>query len=342
METIIDGAILLDFFENQPERIPIGTEEENQLWNSFWSFLKSKTNLDVRNYDPSNIFQEAFFKSLTTGRGNSKITVSNTSPIHNEGVIESKKPSSFYCLNEEGEDDVKLLEEKSGFVVAFQKTYKKHWAQLNLLNLDTSLSVRKDAYIKTNEFSSWSQLSNYLSKFTDVVMVDNYIFSSNELIPSNFEKILIELSKATPVRFNLTIYTFEGMEKRKDGQVTELKINGKSLMRQINSIVEENKINCNIQLIIANNRVKEHDRGIFTNYLRIKSGDSFNYFNSKNEVITKGTDIDFVSLTEPNARHAAKNVLEKLNQNIKQLKSVNRLIPNIYGECDNLLLSQFD
>lgn len=173
-----------------------------------------------------------------------------------------------------------------------------------------------------------------MSKFTDVVIVDNYIFSSDELILSNFEKILIELSKATPVRFNLTIYTFEGFDK--------YKIDGRSLIRQINSIVEENKINCNIQLIIADNRVKEHDRGIFTNYLRIKSGDSFNYFDLHGEVITKGTDIDFVSLTEPNARHAAKNVLEKLNQNIKQLKSVNRLIPNIYGECDNLLLSQFD
>lgn len=334
METIIDGAILLDFFKNQPERIPVGTEHENHLWNSFWSFLKSKTNLDVRNYDPANVFQEAFFKSLTTGRGDSKITISNASPIHNEGVIVSKKPSSFYCLNEDSEADIKLMEDKNGFVVAFQETYKKHWAQLSLLNLDTTLSVRKDAYIKTNEFSSWSQLGDYLSKFTDVVIVDNYIFSSNELIPSNFEKILIELGKATPIQFNLTIYTFEGSDK--------YKINGKSLMRQINSIVEENKINCNIQLIIADGRVKEHDRGIFTNYLRIKSGDSFNYFDSHGEVISKGTDIDFVSLTEPNARDAAKNVLGKLNQNIKQLKTVNRLIPNIYGECNNLLLTQFD
>lgn len=331
METIIDGTILLDFFGSQPKQIPIGTEEENQLWNSFWSFLKSKTNLDVRNYDPKDDSQGAFFKCLTTGRGDSKITISNASPIHNEGVVISKKPSSFYCLNEDSEADKKLMEDKNGFVVAFQETYKKHWAQLSLLNRDKTLSVRKDAYIKTNEFSSWSQLGGYLSKFTDVVMVDNYIFSSNELIPSNFEKILIELSKATPVRFNLTIYTFEGVKYKLDGQ---------KLKHNLKNFIKKNKIKCKFQLVIADNRVKEHDRGIFTNYIRIKSGDSFNYFNSQGEVISKGTDIDFISLIEPNERNATRNVLSKVNENIKEL--IERKATSVFGKCNNLLLSQFD
>ena len=60
METIIDGAILLDFFKSQPKQIPFGTEEDNLIWNSFWSYIKSKTDLDVRNYKPDDIFHEAF------------------------------------------------------------------------------------------------------------------------------------------------------------------------------------------------------------------------------------------------------------------------------------------
>ena len=113
-------------------------------------------------------------------------------------------------------------------------------------------------------------------------------------------------------------------------------------MRTLNRIIEERNINCNLQLVLAENEVKEHDRGIFTNYLRIKSGDSFNYFDSYGNVETKGTDITFASMTEPNERAAAKNVLYEVNKNIKYLKQRKVLIPYVYGECVNLLLTQFD
>lgn len=333
METIIDGAILTDFFKNQPQQIPFGTEADNFSWISFWSFLKSKTNLDVRNYDENNVFHEAFFKHLTTGRGDSKIIIGNESPIHKEGVVLAKKPSTLYCINGDDESNKEIIENKNGFIISFLNNYKKQWERLSLVNHDKTLSVREDAYIKSCTLKSWEELDNYLTKFTDVVIVDNYIFSHNDLIPSNFEKILVQLNKATPIKFNLTIYTFEGDKS---------KLNGSILMRKLDSIIEEHGINCNIQLIIADRKVKEHDRGIFTNYLRIKSGDSFNYFDSHGRVKTNGTDIAFASMTEPNERAAAMNVLYEVNENIKYLKERKVLIPFIYGKCDNMLLKQFD
>ena len=333
METIIYGAILLDFFKSQPKQIPFGTEEDNLIWNSFWSYIKSKTDLDVRNYKPDDIFHEAFFKHLTTGRGDSKIVIGNESPIHKEGVVLAKKPSTFYCINGDDESNKEIVENNNGFIISFLNNYKKQWERLSLVNHNKTLSVREDAYIKSNTLKSWDELDNYLTKFTDAVIVDNYIFSHNDLIPSNFEKILVQLNKATPIKFNLTIYTFEG---------DKTKLNGSILMRKLDSIIEEHNINCNIQLIIADRKVKEHDRGIFTNYLRIKSGDSFNYFDSQGRVKTNGTDIAFASMTEPNERAAAMNVLYEVNENIKYLKERKVLIPFIYGECDNRLLTQFD
>ena len=334
METVIDGNILMDFFRNQPKQIPFGTEEDNNAWNSFWSFLKSKTDLDVRNFNSGDSLQEAFLKGLTTGRGDSKISLDNDTPIYNDGCFSARKPSTLYCLYEGDENNKKALDNKNGYVVAFQDNYTHQWERLSLLKHNKTLSVREDAYIKSSTLKSWDELEKYLTKFTDVVIVDNYIFSSDELIPSNFEKILIELSKATPVKFNLTIYTFEGRR--------ESRLNGKMLMRKLNSIVEANNINCNIQLALAFNKVKEHDRGIFTNYLRIKSGDSFNYFNSKGEVITSGTDIDFHSMTDPNLRAAAKNVLHDLNNKLNSMINAKVLVPYVYGECENMLLTQFD
>ena len=333
METIIDGAILTDFFKNQPKQIPFGTEADNFSWISFWSFLKSKTNLDVRNYDENNVFHEAFFKHLTTGRGDSKIIIGNESPIHKEGVVLAKKPSTLYCLNGDDESNKEIIENNNGFIISFLNNYKKQWERLSLVNHDKTLTVREDAYIKSCTLKSWEELDNYLTKFTDVVIVDNYIFSREWLISSNFEKIMVQLNKATPIKFNLTIYTFEGDKS---------KLNGSILMRKLDSIIEEHNINCNIQLIIADRKVKEHDRGIFTNYLRIKSGDSFNYFDSQGRVKTNGTDISFASMAEPNERAAAMNVLYEVNENIKYLKGRKVLVPFIYGECDNRLLTQFD
>lgn len=334
METVIDGNILADFFRSQPRQVPFGTEEDNNTWNSFWNFLKSKTDLDVRNFDSTDSLQEAFFKGLTTGRGDSKISLDNNNPIYNNECFLARRPTTLYCLNEEDENNKKALDDNNGYAVAFQDNYMHQWERLSLLKHNKTLSVREDAYIKSSTLKSWDELEKYLTKFTDVVIVDNYIFSSDELIPSNFEKILIELSKATPVKFNLTIYTFEGRR--------ESRLNGKMLMRKLNSIVEANNINCNIQLALAFNKVKEHDRGIFTNYLRIKSGDSFNYFNSKGEVITSGTDIDFHSMTDPNLRAAAKNVLHDLNNKLNSMINAKVLVPYVYGECENMLLTQFD
>ena len=47
-------------------------------------------------------------------------------------------------------------------------------------------------------------------------------------------------------------------------------------------------------------------------------------------------------MAEPNERAAAMNVLYEVNENIKYLKERKVLIPFIYGECDNRLLTQFD
>lgn len=341
METIIDGAILTDFFKNQPQQIPFGTEADNFSWISFWSFLKSKTNLDVRNYDENNVFHEAFFKHLTTGRGDSKIIIGNESPIHKEGVVLAKKPSTLYCINGDDESNKEIIENNNGFIISFLNNYKKQWERLSLVNHDKTLTVRENAYVKNNTFKSWSMLGDYLTKFTDVVIVDNYILSSDELIPSNFYKILIELGKATPVKFNLTIYTYEGNH--------QFKLKGSNIIRNLKKFIKkyniaceiaEHRINCNIQLVVANRRVIEHDRNIITNYHLINSGDSFNYFDSNENVITKGTDISFSSFTEVDTRASAKNILSKINMNIKELMKSSP--ERIYGKCDNLLLTQFD
>lgn len=363
IDTVIDGGILLDFFTKRPELPPFGEPEDVDLWNSFWRFLQKKTNLDVRNYDKDNRFHKQFFTQLTTGCGNSDIVIPDESPIHKKGKLLSEKLGSFYCIDESDEEYRSKLENENGCVVAFKDNYKKYWEQLILFHLPKTLSVTKDTYLKEYNFESWDLLNNYLTKFTDVVIVDNYIFSwDNDIIAENFQRILINLNKATPVKFNLTIYTYErGLNPRFINQDKEVIIekvneeNAENIIELVERIIKDCGINCSVKLIFADAEVKEHDRGIFTNYLRIKSGHSFNYFYylklivgeerrirlmTRKKIKITDTEIDFFPLVYPNNRGVAAKTLTRINRSIKDIE--HRKPESVYGNCENNLLTQFD
>ena len=327
METFIDGIILSDFFENRPQRTPIGNEYDNERWDSFWKFLKSETDLQINNPNKLSNNHKLFYSSLTTGRGETKIsTTEKAFDSVYKNKIKSKSPFSFFCINEDNEQQQKKYNSKNGYLIGFLKDYISKWERLKLLQLSKVLPVRKN--IEGALFSKWEILGEYLTPFTDAVLVDNYIFSDESLILSNFEQILIQLDCATPVKYNLTIVTFEG---------NKIKLNGPLLFKQLHDIKIKNQLKCDIGLVLATRKVKEHDRGIFTNYLRIMTGDTFNYFNSRNAIIT-GTDISFHSLANPDNMHAARAALSSVKNN-----SINHIVQNfkdthVFGNLKNQLL----
>jgi hypothetical protein len=57
----------------------------------------------------------------------------------------------------------------------------------------------------------------------------------------------------------------------------------------------------------------EHDRHIITDYLRIKSGDSFTYFKSNGEICSKSLFVDFYSHGKNDYNINTKTLMEKIN-----------------------------
>lgn len=326
METIIDYSILDDFFKTQPEPVPIGDEHENEQWLSLWRFLKEGTNLSVFDFKLDGQFDMQFFKHLTTGRNEDCRLMIDEKPFAKPYKFElrPKDYRTFYCLSFDEENDQKELVRKNGYLVSFKQNYKQKWEEFRLLGKITTGIVRKSKIT----FSSWTDLKPFLTPFTDVVVVDNYIFADKSLIPSNFEKLLGELSKATNSRFQLSIYTFE---ERSNIKARE------ELFQYLKELIYNNNLRCDVQLIFSPSQVKEHDRGVFTNYLRIKSGDSFNYFNSNGEVTTHGTEIEFKSMADPILCNAADAVLRDLAITINNLKNESGL-KCVFGENKNRLL----
>ena len=330
MDTILHGNLLCSFFGSQPKPIPEGTEYENNRWNSFWTFLKSKTDLILYNVEQLNDFDKLMLTQLNRGRGNARISNVKTPFSSHNHEIKCNNPLTFYCLAEEDEASRNKYRKKNGYLFAFNDDLFSSWEKLSLLPYKKKHSIRKDLDKNLQSFTSWSKLSDYLTPFTDVVIIDNYIFNDPSLIPSNLEKILTELDKATPVKYNVTIYTFEGEGVNK--------INGRTVSDTLSEIKERLKLRCNIELIIAKRYVKEHDRGIFTNYLTIRSGDSFNYFNSKGEIISKGTDLTFNTLADLEECEAVFITLSELSKNVNEIKE--KYPEMAFGHCTNQLISK--
>ena len=329
MNTFIDSNILSDFFKNQPQKIPFGNETENLKWNSFWNFLKKETDLYIDNSQKINNNHKIFFNALTTGRGETKI-VATEKPFSGayKNKIKSKSPYSFFCIDEVNEQEQKKYTSKNGYLIGFVNDYMEKWEKLSLQK-GANISVTKNPSGKS--LKSWNQLGDYLLPFTDVILIDNFIFSDQKLIGTNFEKILIELDKATPVIYNLTIVTLEGAPNKK--------IIGEDIFKQITDIKVRHKLKCKIGLVLTQYFEKEHDRVILTNYLRIKPGSSFNFFDSygKMKASTK-TDIQFYSIVNEVGRDSWRDTLHSVSDIINFYEKSKSREKLIFGNTKNALL----
>lgn len=330
MNTILNGNLLSTFLASQPERIPLGTEYENKRWNSLWEFLKCKTNLKLYNTEQLSELNKLMLTTLCSGRNETTVcNIDKPFSSHNN-KIKCENPLTYFCLNEKNDTSRNKYRNKNGYLFAFNDELFASWERLSLLPLKNKYSVRRGLEQMPQNFTSWSILENYLTPFTDAVIIDNYLLSDPSLIPSNFEKILVELDKATPVKYRLSIYTYNGGDIRP--------LIGKVVFDSILEIKKRLQLKCDIELIVAKGKAKEHDRGIFTNYLTIRSGDSFNYFNSKNEIITNGTDITFGSMADIDERDAAFITLSELGEKIEKIKSKNPEI--VFENCNNQLIGK--
>lgn len=327
MHTVIESKILSSFFKSQPERIPVGTEYENMRWLSFWQFLKSQTDLLIHISDKMDVVDSVLITQLTTGRGETKISIEDTQFKCYKQDLKTSNPQSIFILDEVNESIRKKYRQRNGYLICFNDDYLNIWERLSLLNIQKEYPISKNPALKAKSFSSWEILNKYLLPFTDVIIVDSYIFSDNSLIPSNIEKILYQIDRSTPVKYNLSIVTYDGGKN---------KINGQIVFKKLLEIKDRLKLKCSIELILMNSIKKEHDRGIFFNYLAIHSGDSFNYFSSKGEVITKGRRISFGTMSDPNERNIAKIILHEIGEKVQNLKRLDS--NNIFGECQNRLL----
>ncbi len=145
---------------------------------------------------------------------------------------------------------------------------------------------------------------------------------------NNLFRIIEEFSNKSKTIFILLLMSF----------VHSSELNANDVETTVDDKLKQMGISCNLSIVLANESVKEHGRGIFTNYLRVKSGNSSVYFKSGGDFLTKATDIEFHSLAESDKFNASEAALSNIRIFIEKLGSRPDKDKRLFGTLKNGLI----
>lgn len=181
-------------------------------------------------------------------------------------------------------------------------------------------------YDLQKNFHSWEQLTNdnQMLPTTDIVINDRYLFKDKqyEVVEYNLKGLLSALANNVRKRINVVVYTLN----------SSLKEFGVKKAENIIKDTLENTTRIKPQITFVtshNNKLIPHDRFVITNYRLLRSGDSFNYFNTNGERITTGNTLDVDSLANHETYIYVESLLEKLQTTYDSVKRNNNDM--IYG-----------
>lgn len=192
----------------------------------------------------------------------------------------------------------------------------------NDLDIVTSLCTDEDGEltrsVRVKGIKEWKDLLLGNIPLTDIIITDPYIFSDYTLLPNNLYSLLKELTKRlkdSQSKINIVILTLPDIKGEKpnfDKIISEIKKEVKSVIGAIP----------NVTIILSSEKVK-HDRIIVTNYISYDSGDSFNFFDSRQRIITKGDTWHINSHMKLENLHNSQELLKDMQEIINKVSRLN-------------------
>ena len=195
-------------------------------------------------------------------------------------TFNSDQLSSVYCLSKESDSKIMDISQKGNLIIACEGHEIEALSSLYF----ESLQYTKNVF---NKLSSWSDIEEFISPCTDIIITDLYIFSSPELYQQNiYQLIRILGSKAKNAHVNIVIFTLKSNYDQKSK--VDFEPDWDTIYTKIRKCANKHT-SFNVTFVAASKQtLEEHDRTIFTNYKYFASGDSYNYFDSNGRKITRG------------------------------------------------------
>ena len=155
-----------------------------------------------------------------------------------------------------------------------------------------------DKKINIADLTCWGDFCDHTSPCSDIIIVDQYILSDSNIYTHNIYELIKHFSRhAKDAEVNIVIITLEKTyNKLNHSYITPNWINIQSQIKE--AVKDSSGVDPNVTFILPPKNKNEHDRTIFTNYRRIYSGDSFNYFKEGNKLRTKGREVHLCSFAD--------------------------------------------
>lgn len=241
----------------------------------------------------NNELLSAWFRMFTSGVGENSVQrfldeKFPSRPLKSNSYISFSKEelSSIYLIDDERFDS---LAAKGALLIGKPGEEIEVFSKLFLTNND--YKFEKKLKIGGANFTSWLDLEKFSFNITDILFIDSYILSDPTLLEHNLLQLLKTLIAKSKCKVNIVVLA---NTDKVNITYTELSAKIRESVEQITGI----KPNFTLIKVRDQRGVKsssEHDRTIFTNYSRVYSGDTFNYFRPDGNILTKGREIHISS-----------------------------------------------
>lgn len=259
------------------------------------------------------------------------------SNLYKECNKELKKMSAVYLINAEKTEDVS----NKKFMLIAPKGRE--------IEVLSSLLFEDYQYTKTldaqKDLKKWGDIKRYLSPCTDIIISDPYILCDPSVYRNNLYELVKDIcSYAQATKLNVVLFTVRSENIDVESIKKELKKTVKEMtgVAPDVTLVFQNKAPRHSNTTLSEKKAVEHDRTIFTNYKYITSGDTFNYFNGKYEIITSGRWLTICSMaSKENFEHGI-DFIKKLQDVIDTLRRKNRIKDSVdgSGNCNYLRIKE--
>ena len=157
----------------------------------------------------------------------------------------------------------------------------------------------------------------------EIAILSSLYFDSLQYTKNIYSLIRALCSKAKNSHVNIVVFTLKSNYNKQTQR--DFEPDWDTIYSKIRKCAEKYS-SFNVTFVTASKQtLEEHDRTIFTNYKYFSSGDSYNYFNSKDEKITDGRHLHAHSHAEKDNESDAKRFLEDMQKIIDDIKSKNNV-----------------
>jgi glycosyltransferase involved in cell wall biosynthesis len=315
-------------------------KEENEIIYDFEKkFLRKVRGIKIV---MSNITEDEFktkalidrcYSDLAEISPNISFNIDWITQVDSIGTIPDENPVKLFLVA--NSFDCKNFEKKYGFLFVNCQNLIEKWKSVMWDREINELSLGN--IIDDFTFNSWDFVSKEIRQVKEALILDLYILEdkANQKISNNLVPMILSLKKNAVSDFKIFIVTNRILRSPDEKKYKHL--------IEAYQYLKEKIIGVDICIIHFDKAVKfssgtneiinpEHDREIYTNYLKLKSGSGWNLFNEQNKVNGNRTSINIQSLFRNDVRNTSKIAFDNLRLYKSAIK--NGIIKLVPGEFD--------